>query len=318
MRVVIIGQAAFGEAVYKALADAGEEVVGVCAPATREGARPDPLRAAAEERGLTVLETRALRDPSVFQSYAAWRPDLLVMAFVTDILRFNVLEAPAHGAIQYHPSLLPRHRGNSAINWAIIWGETKTGLTIFWTDEGIDTGPVLLQHEVEIGADDTTGSLYFNKLFPLGVEAIVEAVKMVRLGTAPRLEQDEWLATYERPCRDEEAKIDWSRPAGETYNLIRACNPQPGAWTTRAGEILKIFDCERGPGRPHPSPLPQGEGEKEAKPGEVLAIDADGVDIALPRATLRLKRVQAPGAAKVAAQQYAAESGLEIGDRLGT
>jgi methionyl-tRNA formyltransferase len=202
--------------------------------------------------------------------------------------------------------LLPRHRGNSAINWAIMWGEPKTGLSIFWTDRGIDTGPILLQREVEIGADDTTGSLYFNKLFPIGVEAMVEAVKMVRLGTAPRIEQDEWQATYERPCRDEEGQIDWSRPAGETYNQIRACNPQPGAWTLRNGENLKIFECERGPAA-----------ELATKPGEVLAIGPDGVDIALPRATLRLKRVQAAGGAKIAAVQYATDSRLEIGDALG-
>jgi methionyl-tRNA formyltransferase len=306
MRVVIIGQAPFGEAAYKALAEAGEEIVGVCAPATREGARPDPLRATAESAGLNVLAPRELRDPAVFEQYASWKPDLLVMAFVTDILRENVLSAPASGAIQYHPSLLPRHRGNSAINWAIIWGETKTGLTIFWPDKGIDTGPVLLQKEIEIGPDDTTGSLYFNKLFPLGVEAIAESVRLVREGKAPRLVQDEWLATYERPCRDEEAKLDWNRPAGETYNLIRGCNPQPGAWTTREDEVLKVFECERVDGSP--------EG---GKPGQVLAIDDQGVILALPRALLRVKRFQPAGAAKVAAQEYAAHSGLKPGQILG-
>ena len=283
MRVVIIGQAAFGEAVYKALTDGGEEIVGVCAPAPREGARPDPLRAAAEAGGLAVVETRALREPAVFETYASWKPDLLVMAFVTDILRQNVLDVPVHGAIQYHPSLLPRHRGNSAINWAIMWGEPRTGLTIFWTDKGIDTGPVLLQREVEIGPDDTTGSLYFNKLFPMGVEAMAEATKLVRLGTAPRTVQDEWLATYERPCRDDEAKIDWTRPAGETYNQIRACNPQPGAWTLHGDTVLRVFDCERRDDQP------------AAKAGEVVSIDDAGVVVALPRATLLLKRVQAGG-----------------------
>jgi methionyl-tRNA formyltransferase len=306
MRVVVIGQAPFGEAVYKALAGAGEQVVGVCAPATREGARPDPLRAAAESGGIEVIETRGLRNAETFERYAAWKPDLLVMAFVTDILRENVLAAPAQGAIQYHPSLLPRHRGNSAINWAIIWGETKTGLTIFWPDKGIDTGPVLLQREVEIGPDDTTGSLYFNKLFPSGVEAMAESVRLVREGKAPRIAQDEWQATYERPCRDEEARIDWSRPAGETYNLIRGCNPQPGAWTRRNGEVLKVFECERAEGSP--------EG---AKPGQVLAVDDQGVALALPRAILRVKRFQAVGAAKVAAPQYAQETGLKPGDVLG-
>jgi methionyl-tRNA formyltransferase len=306
MRVVVVGQAAFGEAVFKALVDAGEEIVGVCAPAAKPGARPDPLRSAAETNGLGVIETRRLREAEVFAEYESWKPELLVMAFVTDILRQNVLDAPTRGAIQYHPSLLPRHRGNSAINWAIAWGEDRTGLTIFWTDRGIDAGPVLLQREVEIGPDDTTGSLYFNHLFPMGVEAMAEAVRLVRQGTAPRLAQDEWHSTYERPFKDEEAQIDWSRPAGETFNLIRAGNPQPGAWTKHAGAILRIFDCERARG------LPDG-----ARPGEVISVSESGVQVALPRATLLVKRVQPTGSAKVAATEYAAASGLKPGDRLG-
>jgi methionyl-tRNA formyltransferase len=307
MRVVVIGQAAFGEAVYKALVEHGEQVAGVCAPGTKEGARPDPLRAAAEANGLSVLETRRLRNPEVFAQYASWQPELVVMAFVTDILRENVLAAPTLGVIQYHPSLLPRHRGNSAINWAIINGEERTGLTVFWPDKGIDTGPVLLQKEAPIGPDDTTGSLYFNTLFPLGVQAMVEAVEMVRLGSAPRRAQDEWQATYEKPCRDEDAQIDWSAPAGQIYNLIRGCNPQPGAWTTHRGEQLRLFDVER-----------VESGGVSGAPGEVLAIGEDGLLIALPRAVLRLKRVQRPAAGKIAAVQYADAVGLKLGERLGS
>ena len=171
-----------------------------------------------------------------------------------------------------------------------------------WPDKGIDTGPVLLQREVEIGPDDTVGSLYFNKLYPLGVEAMVEAVRLVREGKAPSIAQNEWEATYERPCRDEESRIDWSRPAGETYNLIRGCNPQPGAWTTRENQVLRIFECER---------LEAIDGG--AKAGEVLAIGEQGVDVALPRAMLRLKRVQPHDAGKIAAQQYAADTELKVG-----
>jgi methionyl-tRNA formyltransferase len=306
MRIAIIGQAPFGEAVYKRLGQAGEEIVGVCAPIARPGARPDPLRAAAEEGGVPTVETARLREPETFSTYAAWKPELVVMAFVTDILRENVFAVPTRGAIQYHPSLLPRHRGNSAINWAIISGDSRTGLTIFWPDRGIDTGPVLLQKEVEIEPDDTTGSLYFNKLFPLGVEAMAEAVALIREERAPRIKQDEWQATYERPCRESEAQIDWSRPAGETYRLIRGCNPQPGAWTLHRGHQLKCFDAERA----------DGAGE-HAKPGTVLQIDGDAMLIALPRAALRVKRVQASGGAKVTAAQYAAQNALALGEQLG-
>lgn len=305
MRVVLIGQAPFGAAVYKALVEQGEEVAGVCAPAPQEGARADPLRAAAETQGAPLLETRRLREPGVFEQYAAWRPELVVMAFVTDILRENVLMTPSRGVIQYHPSLLPRHRGNSAINWAIIQGERQTGLTIFWPDKGIDTGPVLLQKTIEIGPDDTTGSLYFDKLFPIGVEAMVEAVGLVRRDVAARIPQDEWQATYEKPCRDEDAKVNWSAPAGETYNLIRGCNPQPGAWSIYKGERFRIFDCERAGGPP-----------AGAKPGQVLSVGDGGIIVALPRASLLIKRVQRDGEAKIGAGQFAAAVKLEAGERL--
>ena len=301
MRIVVIGQAAFGEAVFKALRERGEEVVGVCAPATPEGGRPDPLRAAAEAAGLPVLPTRRLRrDEGVVQRYLDLQSDLNVMAFVTDIIPERVLFAPTHQTIQYHPSLLPRHRGASAINWAIIQGETRTGLTIFWPDEGIDTGPILLQREVEIGPDDTVGSLYFNKLFPLGVEALVESVQLVREGRAPRIPQDHSQATYEPICRDEHAAIVWQAGADEIYNLIRGTNPQPGAIARWRGDLVRVFDVERRRG---------GGGA----PGEVLAVGDEGITVALSEGAILVKRVQPAGGAKMPAAAFAAERGVAPG-----
>lgn len=304
MRIVVIGQAAFGEAVLNALLDRGENVVGVAAPMGAPD-RPDPLRAAAAARGLPVFETRALKRPEVFRQYAALEPDLNVMAFVTDILPERVLERPRLGTIQYHPSLLPRHRGGSAINWAIIQGETRTGLTIFWPDRGIDTGPILLQKEVDIDPDDTVGSLYFNKLFPLGVEAMLEAVELVKAGKAPRIPQDESQATYEPLCRDEQAVIDWSRPAREVYNLIRGCNPQPGATARLDGTPLKIFDCALRP-----------ESADGAAPGTVLAVTEEGFAVGLDGGTLLVKRVQPPDSPKLPASEFARARGLAPGHRL--
>ncbi len=304
MRIVVIGQAAFGEQVLKKLIERGHDVVGVAAPGTKEGARPDPLRAAAEASGLPVFETRRLRRAEVFEQYAALKPDLNVMAFVTDIIRENVLTTPPLGTIQYHPSQLPRHRGIASINWAIIQGDAKTGLTIFWVDEGIDAGPILLQKEVAIEPDDTVGSIYFNRLLPLGVEAMAEAVDLVKAGNAPHVVQDESHASYEPPCTEDLTRINWSAPADMTYNLIRGSNPQPGAVTSFNGDVLKLYDVQR-------------VTDSSGQPGTVLSVDAAGVVVAMREGAIRLLRVAPAGGGKVAATEWANQAGVTAGSKLG-
>ena len=305
MRIVVIGQAAFGEQALKRLLERGDDVVGVSAPATPDGGRPDPLRALAEQKGLPVFTARDLKREQSFQAYAALKPDLNVMAYVTDILAERVLSEARLGTIQYHPSILPRHRGASAMNWAIIQGESRTGLTIFWPDNGIDTGPVLLQQEVDITPDDTLGSLYFGKLFPMGIDALVEAVELVKVGKAPRIPQDDSQATYEPIWRDEHALIDWPKPGQEVYNLIRGCNPQPGAHSTFQGKRLGIFDCRL-----------RSEGAR-GRPGEVVHISEEEFVVALNGGSLAVHRVQPEGAAKIKAAEFIAAPGLRVGDRLG-
>lgn len=304
MRITLIGQAAFGEAVLKALLEKGEEVVGVYVPPDVPGRR-DSLEELALSQGIPTFQPPRMRHPDVYSGYKELAPDLGVMAFVTDIVPATILKCPPLGTIQYHPSLLPRHRGASAINWAIINGETRTGLTIFWPDEGIDTGPILLQREVAIDPNDTVGSLYFNRLFPMGVEAITEAVEAAKSGTAPRLPQDESHATYEPPCQEEHAIIDWSQPAPQVYNLIRGTNPQPGATTYFRGEKLKIFDCEL-----RPSP-------REANTGEIIAVTGEGFLVAALGGAILVRRVQPSGSPKLAAADFVASAQLGAGSTLG-
>jgi methionyl-tRNA formyltransferase len=304
MRVSVMGQAAFGEAVLKRLIEDNVEVVGVSAPAP-SGDRKDPLQAAAEAAGLPVIETPALKTA---QGQAAWRAlgaDLAVMAFVTDIIPDEVLHIPPRGTIQYHPSLLPVHRGSSAINWAIINGDRETGLTIFWPDQGIDTGPILLQKSCPIGPDDTVGSIYFNQLFPMGVEALAESVQLVADDRAPRIGQDHTLATYEPPCGEGHARIRWYKPADVIHRLIRGCNPAPGAVATYNDAEFKIFDCRL-------------TGAQEAgMPGRILRIKDEGFDVRLNGGVLRVLRVQPAGGKKMPATEWAREVGLEVGSRLG-
>lgn len=305
MRIVLIGQAAFGQKVLEALLKNGEQVVAVYVPPDKPGAKADPLKESALQQGIPLFQPQRMRDPGVFQTFAGLTPDLGVMAFVTDIVPESILNCPRLGTIQYHPSLLPRHRGRSAINWAIIQGDTRTGITILWPDAGIDTGPILLQREADIAPDDTVGSLYYDRLFPLGVEAMIESIGLIREGQAPRMPQDESRATYEPPCQEKHALVDWAAPVASVYNLIRGTNPQPGATTTLRGGKLKIFDARL------------VLESVAAAPGEVIKASDEGIAVAGRGGWLLIKRVQPQGQPKTHASEYAASIGLRIGERLG-
>ncbi|MSQ22785.1 MAG: methionyl-tRNA formyltransferase, partial [Dehalococcoidia bacterium] len=266
----------------------------------------DTLKKAALVNSIPWLPTSELKHDEAYQRFAGWKPDLGVMAFVTDILSKKLLAVPRLGTIQYHPSLLPRHRGASAINWAIAMGETTTGLTIFWPDSGIDTGPVLLQKQVEIAPDDTLGTLYFNKLFPLGVEALMESVELVEQDRSPRIPQDESQATYDPIFISGHAAVNWSKKAQQVYDLVRGADPQPGAATTYRGERMEIFDCKLIPGA------------TSSKPGEVLVASDQGLEIALVGGALLVKRLRAAGSAKVSAADFIRSSGIKPGDTFGS
>ena len=304
MRIVVNGQQAFGKAVLDALVERGENVVAVYAASKRPGGRPDPLKEAAVAHGLPVYEPTTFKTPEVHDEMKALEPDFCVMAFVTLIVPEEFLNIPLEGTVQYHPSLLPRHRGPSAINWAIIQGETRTGLSIFWPDKGLDTGPILMQKEVEITEEDTLGSVYFERLFPMGVEAMVESVDRVRDGNAPKIPQDETQATYESWCTRDEVRIGWDRPLDEVYNLIRGANPQPGAWTAYDGKTLQIYDVGK-------------SAEAGGAPGEVVDVTDEGFAVAAQGGRILVKRVRPEGGDKIAAGAFAAEGGPGKGTRLG-
>ncbi len=303
MRILVIGQAAFGQDVFSKLREAGEEVVAVAAPAQSLSGRADRLRAAADAAGITAVETSKLKELETQQTLRGLRPELGVMVYVSDLIPIEVLNLPEHGTIQYHPSLLPRHRGRSSINWAIIQGDKKTGVSIFWPDAGWDTGPVLLQREVEIGPEDTTGSLYYDKLYPMGIEMIIESARLVAAGKAAKSVQDESRATYEKPCEDPLVRIDWRRPVREVFNLVRGCDPSPGAWTRYAGQKVRVLDARlRAPA--------------DAGPGVIASIAADGVVVSGEGGSLIVRKMQGEGGPAVAAAEFAAQAGFKAGDRF--
>ncbi len=301
MRIALIGQAAFAERALQELHRAGEEIVHVYAPPD-VGGKPEPLKTKALELGIPLSQPASFKGDAIYEQFKSLNADLGILAFVTLIVPERVLYAPRLKSICFHPSLLPRHRGASAINWAIIQGDTETGVTWFWPDQGIDTGPILIQKRQAIDENDTLGSLYFGRLFPLGIESMFEALDLIKAGKAPRIAQNESLATYEPPCRDEHARIDFSKHAREVYNLVRGCDPQPGAFALYEGKQVRLYDAALEPG------LSSGA------VGEIVAIDSSGMRIALEGATMLVRRVRVePGAKKMAPAELIQSGELRAG-----
>lgn len=305
MRLAIIGQQAFGKNVLEAFAARGDTVAGVfCAP-EKPGAKADPLREAAQERRIPLFQLPSLKGEPAAKALRELNVELAVMAYVLQFAPQSFVSIPKHGTIQYHPSLLPRYRGPSSVNWPIIKGDTRTGLTIFRPSDGLDEGPIILQKTVEIGPDDTLGSVYFNRLFPLGVGALLEAADLVIAGRHQENMQREELATYEGWCRDPEAQINWHAHIDQVYDLIRGCNPAPGAWTTVRGRKVRIYDVVRHRTRTF--------GEVKGKPGEISAITDKAIEVALQGGRLELRMVRVEDGAKSTAAELAAACQLSVG-----
>ena len=309
MRIVVHGQQAFGKAVLEALLTRSENIIAVYVAPQKPGQKPDPLKEAALAASLPVHEPASYKTSQVHEAFRALKPDLQVMAFVTLFVPEAFLSIPRFGSIQYHPSLLPKFRGASAINWPIILGETQTGLSIFWPDNGLDTGDVLLQKRTSISNTDTLGSVYFDRLFPMGVAALVEVAEKVVSGRASEIVQDESQATYEGWCRAEEARVNWHNHVDVIYNLIRGCNPAPAAWTLFKGKKLQLFDA-----RKHTF---HRFAEVQGSIGSVTAVGAESVFVTAQGGQIEVFKLKYGDGKKLAAPQVCAEAGLAAGAVLG-
>jgi len=309
MKFAIIGQQDFGKAVLEAFLARGDQAAAVfCAP-EKEGARPDALRAAAQEKGLKVHQFKSLRDPDATRAMQAAGADIGIMAFVTQFAPQEFVKIPKHGTIQYHPSLLPKYRGPSSINWPIIKGDTETGLTIFRPSDGLDEGVIVLQKRTPIGPDDTLGTVYFNRLFPMGVEALLEAADLVLAGKHTETVQDESQASYEGWCRSAEAKIDWAKPIDQVHNLIRGCNPAPGAWTTLNGKKLQIFDSQKVVFRRF--------ADVPGKIGEVTGVSAQSFQVIAQGGLIIVLKARLEDGKKVSGGELVKSGSVPVGSLLG-
>jgi len=306
MRIVVHGQQAFGKAVLERLLDRKEDIVAVCTAPDKEGRPLDPVKELALEKGIPVHQPASWKTPESLELMQSFDADVCIMAYVLLFVPEPVLNAPRLGSFQYHPSLLPMHRGPSSINWPIAMGATRTGLTIFWPDEGLDEGPVLMQKECDIGPDETLGDIYFNQLFPMGVDAMIESLDLVKAGTAPKQIQNLDEGSYESWFGKAQAEIDWSKSAAEVYNTIRAANPQPGAWTSVNGITVQIYDSRL---------VDNVEGEA----GSVAEVNDSGILVCTgDNAGVLISRVRPAGEGKISATEYAATSEVQAGAQLGT
>jgi methionyl-tRNA formyltransferase len=309
MRIAIVGQKDFGKAALEAFVKRGDSVAGVfCAP-EKPGEAPDPLRLGAEQLGIPVFALPSLRVEEARRALQSLNVEIAVLAYVLQFVPQDFATIPKHGTIQFHPSLLPRYRGPSSINWPIILGETRTGLSIFRPVDGLDEGPVILQKETPIGPDETTGKVYFGRLFPMGIAALMEAADLVLSGQARAVTQDESLASYEGWCRDAEALINWHTHVDQTFNLIRGCDPAPGAWTLFNQKRLQIYDARKHSARTF--------SQVKGRIGAVTAIEEQSLRVSVQGGQIEIFKVRYDGGKKLPAAQFCAEAGLSIGTILG-
>jgi len=305
LKIAIFGQAPFGRDVTLRLAEAGHEIVGVHVPP--DSGRPDPLAAAAEEQGWPLFRYKGYRRKGKaiaerVEEFLALGAELAVLPFTTVILPPEIVDAPVHRAVCFHPSLLPAFRGGAALAWQIMQGATESGISIFQPDEGVDTGPLYLQRGgVPIEPTDTMASLYFDKLYPMGVEGMVETVAAIDAGTARLEPQSSEGASFQGLVDDGVARLDFDRDAQALDRQIRGCDPSPGAWAELEGEPVRLFGCS----------LEAGEGSA-GPAGRVLSVDESGLRLAVRGGLLRIQKVR-----RAAGKVAATDSGLAAGDQLG-
>lgn len=294
LRVVFCGTGEIGLPALRWLVESGaHEVVGVITqpdrPAGRDlKPRPSAIKVEALEQGIPVAQPEKIRrDPAAL---LAWLPDVMVVAAYGQILPLAVLNIPRMGCLNLHASLLPRHRGASPIQSAILAGDVETGMTVMYMNEGLDTGDILLEHRLMIGADETAGELH-DRLAGLGAVALQEALALLGAGTAPRRPQDSSLATYAPKLEKHDGRLDWSGSAEALVRRVRAMTPWPGA-TARwdDGAILKIHSATSGP-------MP-------GDPGTVLAATADGLAVGTGNGCLVIREMQAPGRRRMSAAEF--------------
>lgn len=319
MRILFMGTPDFAVSSLEALIKTEHEIIGVVTQPDRPKGRgqkltPSPVKSSAVESGLEVYQPQKIKTPEFVTQLREMTPDIIVVAAFGQLLSKEILELPKHGCINVHASLLPKYRGAAPIHWAVINGETKTGITIMQMDEGLDTGDAIIAGEVDIQPEDTTGIIH-DKLAELGASLLVEAIEMIDSGQAVRVPQDDSKATYAPLLTKETEKINWNKTSKEICNQVRGLNPWPGAYTDYDGKVLKIWQvrsCEPGDVA---GPIPDLQ---EFQAGEVIGrIPGAGFAVAVAGGCVAVTEVQLQGSKRLRAEDFMNGHNIGKGIRLG-
>jgi methionyl-tRNA formyltransferase len=309
LKVLFLGTSEFSCPSLESLLESSQKVIGVVTQPDRPKGRgqklaPSPVKSLAISKDLPVLQPERVRDPSSLEALKSLHPDLMVVVAYGQILSPAVLAIPPRGCVNVHASLLPKYRGAAPIARAILGGETKTGVTTILMDPGMDTGPVLLTAKTNIEESDTMGTLH-DRLARMGAHLLVQTLEGLEKRTLTPLPQDPSQATYAPKIQKEEGRINWQTPARHLFNLLRAFDPWPGAFTIWAGRILKLFQ---------PSPL-----EEEAKeaPGTVVQASAAGLRIATSHGYLLVRELQLESRPRMTVNEFLRGYPLKPGGQLG-
>ena len=310
MRIVFMGTPEFAVPSLEALLRSGDQVVGVVSQPDRPKGRGQqlvapPVKLVAERAGIPILQPLKIRTPEFLQALSAWQPDLIAVTAFGRILHTPILQLPPKGCVNVHGSLLPKYRGAAPVQWAVINGETETGITTMLMDEGMDTGPMLLQGKVSILPDDTSGTLA-PRLAELGGRLLVDTIAQLKAGTLTPTKQDDGLATMAPLLKKEDGLIDWSMGAKSLADRVRGLSPWPGAYTFSGDARWNIWKA-----------ISNG-GATADPPGTIVTVNKQSIVVATGDGLLEIHEIQTANSRRMAVSQFLAGHRVMVGARLGS
>ena len=315
MRAVFMGTPEIAATVLKSVLASKHEVVAVVTQTDKPKGRGHemafpPVKEVALAAGIPVLQPQRARDEAFIEEIKSYQPDIILVAAYGKLLPKAVLDMPKFGCINVHASLLPKYRGASPIQWAVLNGDEKSGVTIMHMAETMDTGDIIMTKEVVLAPDETAGSLH-DKLADIGGPLLIEAMDALETGRAPRIRQKEEEATHVKMLDKTMGDLDFSKPAVQLERWIRGLNPWPTAYTKLDGKLLKLWKAEV------ISAEEAGKGTKGFETGAIIAVSKDSFDVLTGDGVLRIRELQLEGKRKMTAEEFLRGFTLEVGTLLG-